>query len=103
MAVVQSGFEQQMLARTGAKVEIDAVHLRAIRDEIGDRLHELLRRDASHDLPPRLKYLMAQLAEIDREVAPSIVPSIEDIIVEIRGNASDRNDLAEGAGVISSR
>jgi hypothetical protein len=71
-----------MLARTGANVQVDAVHLRAIRDEIGDRLRELLRRKTSRDIPPHLNYLMEQLAKADRKVVPSIVPSLEDIMVE---------------------
>jgi hypothetical protein len=71
-----------MSARTGASIQIDAVHLRAICDEIGDRLREILRRETSHVLPPRLNYLMQQLARADFELAPSIVPSLEDIIVE---------------------
>ena len=71
-----------MSARTGAIVQVDAVHLRAICDEIGDRLREILRRETSHVLPPRLNYLMQQLARADFELAPSIVPSLEDVIVE---------------------
>jgi hypothetical protein len=38
----------------------------------------MLRQDAS-ELPPRLKYLVAQLADADRELSPSIVPSFEDM------------------------
>jgi hypothetical protein len=71
-----------MSARTGAIVQIDAVHLRAICDEIGDRLGEIMRRETSPALPPRLNDLMQQLASADFELAPSIVPSLEDIIVE---------------------
>jgi hypothetical protein len=78
-----------MSARTGARIQIDAVNLRAICDEIGDRLREILRRDTSHVLPPRLNYLMQQLATADFELAPSIVPSLEDIIVEREGMAQD--------------
>ena len=74
--------EQHMSARTGASLQVDAVHLRAIRDEIGDRLREILRRETSHVLPPRLNDLMQQLARADFELAPSIVPSLEDISVE---------------------
>jgi hypothetical protein len=76
------GLEQHMSARTGASIQIDALHLRAICDEIGDRLREILRRETSHVLPPRLNDLMQQLAKADLELAPSIVPSLEDIIVE---------------------
>ena len=65
-----------------ASIKVEAVHLRAIRDEIGDRLRELLRRETGRHLPPHLSDLMEQLASADREVIPSIVPSLEDIIVE---------------------
>jgi hypothetical protein len=41
-----------------------------------------LRRENGHVLPPRLNSLMQQLARADYEPAPSIVPSLEDIIVE---------------------
>jgi hypothetical protein len=75
-------FEQHMSARTDASLQIDAVHARAICDEIGDRLREIIRRETSHVLPPRLNDLMQQLAKADFEFAPSIVPSLEDIIIE---------------------
>jgi hypothetical protein len=69
-----------MLARNGAILQIDSVHSRAICDEIGDRLCEMLRREIKGELPPRLRYLMEQLADADREIAPMIVPSLEDMI-----------------------
>jgi hypothetical protein len=69
-----------MLARTGVNMRIDAVHSREICAEIGDRLREILRREASSKLPPRLQYLMERLAEADRETSPSIVPSLQDMI-----------------------
>ena len=80
-----------MSARTGASIQIDAVHLRAICDEIGDRLREILRRETSHVLPPRLNDLMQQLAKAHFEFAPSIVPSLEDIIIE--GELMPQNEL----------
>ena len=60
-------------------MQIEAVHSRAICDEIGDRLREILRRDATSELPPRLQHLMERLAEADCETAPSLVPSLEDM------------------------
>jgi hypothetical protein len=54
-----------------ANIDLDHVHCRAICDEIGDRLREILRRSAS-ELPPRLNDLMARLAEADRMPSPSI-------------------------------
>jgi hypothetical protein len=65
-------------------MQIDAEHSRAICQEIGERLGELLRRDASRELPPRLQHLMERLTEADRETAPSLVPSLEDMIVQER-------------------
>jgi hypothetical protein len=64
---------------TGAGVQIDSIHARAICDEIGERLRAILRRGASDDLPPRLRYLMEELAKADDEASPSIVPSLEEL------------------------
>ena len=61
-------------------MQMDAVHSREICAEIGDRLREILRRDATSELPPRLQYLMERLAEADRETSPSLAPSLEDMI-----------------------
>jgi hypothetical protein len=69
-----------MLARTGVNKRIDAEHSQAICAEVGDRLREILRRDATGELPPRLQHLMKRLAEADQESAPSLVPSLEDMI-----------------------
>jgi hypothetical protein len=69
-----------MLAMTGVNMQMDAVHSREICAEIGDRLREILRRDATSELPPRLQYLMERLAEADRETSPSLAPSLEDMI-----------------------
>ncbi|MGA7807164.1 hypothetical protein [Bradyrhizobium sp.] len=67
-----------MSTRTDASLEIDAAHCRAICEEIGYRLGELWRREGCHELPPRLDFLMQQLANI--EIAPSLVPSLDDMI-----------------------
>jgi hypothetical protein len=69
-----------MLARTGVNMQMDAVHSREICAEIGDRLRELLRREATSELPIPLQHLMERLAEADRESSPSLVPSLEDMI-----------------------
>jgi hypothetical protein len=69
-----------MLARNGAILEIDSVYSRAICDEIGDRLRQMLRREIKGELAPRLRHLMEQFADADREIAPVIVPSLEDMI-----------------------
>jgi len=69
-----------MLTRTGASLQIDAVHARAICDEIGDRLRDVVRCQVSHELPPRLQDLMEQLAKADEAVSPSIAPSLDEMI-----------------------
>jgi hypothetical protein len=69
-----------MLARTGVNMRIDALHSREICDEIGDRLREILRREATNELPPRLQHLMERLAEADHEASPSLVPTLEDML-----------------------
>jgi hypothetical protein len=68
-----------MITTTGAALQIDTVHARAICDEIGERLRTMLRVQISREPPPRLKELMQQLAGLDEELAPSIVPSLEDM------------------------
>jgi hypothetical protein len=70
-----------MLMRSGAGLQIDAIHTRAICDEIGDRLRDILRRQAGNELPPRLRYLMEQLAELDDDGSPSIVPALDDMMI----------------------
>jgi hypothetical protein len=64
--------------KSRVNIDLDHVHCRAICDEIGDRLREILRQSASA-LPPRLNDLMARLAEADRETSPSLIPSIRDM------------------------
>jgi hypothetical protein len=59
--------------------QIDSLHCRAICDEIGERLQIILRPDAAN-LPPRLQVLIDRLADQDRELAPSIVPDLDDMI-----------------------
>jgi hypothetical protein len=65
-----------MPSQNAAELVIDHIHCRAICDEIGDRLRDILKREAS-EVPPRLIGLIDKLAELERE--PSIVPSIEDM------------------------
>lgn len=61
------------------QLQIDSLHCRAICDEIGERLQFMFRADATV-LPPRLQVLMDRLADQDRELAPSIVPDLDDMI-----------------------
>lgn len=71
--------ESAMLNESDTNIKIDSVHSRAICDEIGYRLGVALRREAI-DLPPFLQSLVARLAELDGNVAPSIVPCLEDMV-----------------------
>jgi hypothetical protein len=59
-------------------VHIDDVHIRAICDEVGDRLRAILRREIT-ELPPHLQSLVDRLTELDQET-PSIAPSLEDMV-----------------------
>lgn len=70
-----------------ADLRIDHVHCRAICDEIGERLRHSLTREAG-ELPPRLKLLVDRLAQLDNEVAPSIVPALEDMLPQSERQSS---------------
>jgi hypothetical protein len=59
--------------------EIDSLHCRAICDEIGERLQTILRPNVAK-LPPLLQALIDRLADQDRQLAPSIVPHLDDMI-----------------------
>jgi hypothetical protein len=99
-------FGRAMLARTGVNMQIDADHSRAICLEIGERLGELMRRDAACELPARLRDLMERLAEADRETSPSLVPCLEDMTqqapIDPRQEGSAR-ELRRTIGPVSSR
>lgn len=60
-------------------LQIDSLHARAISDEIGERLRGILRPETA-GLPRRLQILLDRLADQDRELAPSIVPDLGDMI-----------------------
>jgi hypothetical protein len=68
-----------MSIKSPADVQIDRIHIRAICDEIGDRLRVILRREIT-ELPPTVQSLVDRLAELDYEIAPPIVPSLEDML-----------------------
>ena len=61
------------------QLEIDSIHSRAICDEIGERLRTILRPETG-DLPVRLQVLIDRLADQERQLAPSIVPELDDMI-----------------------
>ena len=65
-----------MSKRSDVNIGMDQLHSRAICDEIGDRLRQILPPVAG-PLPPRLQYLLDRLA--DDELSPSIIPSLEDM------------------------
>jgi hypothetical protein len=88
--------ERVMLAGKAMNMQIEAVHSRAICDEIGDRLREILRREATSELPARLQHLMERLAQADRETAPSLVPSLEDMIQQQPIGPRHRSTAYEG-------
>ena len=76
------------------QLQIDSLHCRAICDEIGERLQTILRPDAPN-LPARLQVLIDRLADQDRELAPSIVPDLDDMtkisataVVTVRASGS---------------
>jgi len=62
-----------------SQLEIDSIHSRAICDEIGERLRIIL-RPTTGDLPVRLQALIDRLADQERQLAPSIVPDLDDMI-----------------------
>ena len=63
----------------GNELRIDSLHCRAIYDEIGERLRNVLDRESTA-LPQRLQLRMEKLAEQDLLMAPSIAPSMDDMV-----------------------
>ena len=61
--------------RNAEAIALDYAHCRAICDEIGERLREVLKEDS--EIPQRLRALLDRLAQMEQ--APSIVPSIDEI------------------------
>jgi hypothetical protein len=67
-----------------ATLLLDHTHCRAICDENGDRLRDILAREAA-EIPPRLLALVDKLAELEidglaqLDHAPSIAPAIDDM------------------------
>jgi hypothetical protein len=70
-----------MPKRHAAAIMLDHTHCRAICDEIGERLGQILNRDVL-EIPPRLLALLNELAQLEHDQlselahAPSIAPSI---------------------------
>jgi hypothetical protein len=61
------------------ELQIDSLHCRAICEEIGERLRNILPPETAA-LPLRLQILMDRLADQDRELEPSIAPDLDDMI-----------------------
>lgn len=65
-----------MAQRNAEALALDHVHCRAICDETGERLRQVLKPEAL-EIPQRLLALLDRLAELEQ--APSIVPSMDDM------------------------
>jgi hypothetical protein len=61
--------------RNAETLALDHTHCRAICEEIGERLRQVLKPEAL-EIPQRLLALLERLSEFDD--APSIVPSIDE-------------------------
>jgi hypothetical protein len=68
------------MSRHFANVSIDEIHSMAICAEIGERLRSVL--GESSPLPARLAVLLAKLDELDFCESPSIIPSMENEVLE---------------------
>jgi hypothetical protein len=75
---LQEKLQEQKMGTQG-ELQIDSSHCRAICDEIGERLRAILAPETP-EMPARLQMLLDRLAEQDRELAPSIVPSMDDMV-----------------------
>ena len=62
--------------RNAEALALDHAHCRAICDEIGERLRQVLKPEAL-EIPQRLVTLLDRLAKLEQ--APSIVPSIDEM------------------------
>jgi hypothetical protein len=59
-------------------LRLDHTHCRAIWDEIGERLREIMGQESAN-IPPSLQRLIGQLDELEYVPSPRIVPLIEDL------------------------
>lgn len=81
--------------KTSNRLQIDSIHSRAICNEIGERLRTILRPETA-DLPVRLQVLIDRLADHDRQVDPSIVPDLDDMIWQPSPAVSPAAELVLG-------
>ena len=64
---------------TQEQLQIDSIHCRAICDEIAERMRAIHGRQL-RAASPYLQSLIDRLPELDHQAAPSIAPSIDDMI-----------------------
>jgi hypothetical protein len=87
-----------MTKRDLEALALDYSHCRAICDEIGERLRQVLKPGAS-EIPQGLLTLLDRLAEIEQ--APSIIPSLDEMSFqrcsETTARATQSPDLAPPA------
>ena len=76
-----------------AALALDHTHCRAICDEIGDRLREVLKPEAL-EIPQRLRALLDRLAQ--QELVPSIVPSLDEMSLPIGREPLDKLKRSSG-------
>jgi hypothetical protein len=69
-----------MTNRIAKDLKIDTTHSLAICEEIGDRLRQILGPKTIGPLPPHLQNLLEQLAKLDHEATPSLVPTLGDLL-----------------------
>jgi hypothetical protein len=90
-----------MSNRSAAGLLLDHTHCRAICDEIGERLRDILKREVL-EIPPRLLELIDKLAQLEikeisqLEHAPSLVPSIDEMTVARSREPSNRVKRSAG-------
>lgn len=76
--VVQTGIA--MTNCVAKDLKIDITHSLAICEEIGDRLRQILGPKTIGPVPPHLQNLLEQLAKLDHEATPSLVPALEGML-----------------------
>jgi hypothetical protein len=77
------------------QLQIDSIHCRAICDEIGERMRAIHRRQLSA-ASPYLQSLIDRLSELDHQAAPSIAPSMEDMIWQPAATGRSRQTARAG-------
>jgi hypothetical protein len=85
-----------MPCRNAEALALDHAHCRAICEEIGERLRQVLKPEAL-EIPQRLLALLDRLSELDE--APSIVPSIDETSFQQRLNPATRITRSTGPAV----